>query len=423
MPSPMLMDSVIVFGDSLSDIGRKWTTKAGKAALAFNEMYVSPSGRYSDCRNWTDFMIEEATGGQSLVANTAESTIALSKRHINLGMKSMLDCAHPFQYANYAEGGACGDTPASKAAFLGTLKEQIDWFEADLRTTELQLGNTLFFVWFGANDLYTAGRPPAQMHQVADAVANVQRNRLVEIVRARHGKCRFMFVNLARALTSVRYTKQLAEAETALTTALKIQRAAPTHGRASNLWHAQQALNTAAARNVTSGRFSASARAVKNLQEKVTLIKGFETGVMNYNTHLSLIARGNGDAVAEVGNIISEETLNRLFEGNYHLMAGAIAGRATQVSAAQYDTTAVRPITTIDEVHPTDQMYKIIWAEIYAELKRSNSSFGELTGAQVASTLATLAGPSAAVRGDYNSVMEQIRAGGFKLKPPPPKAV
>ncbi len=416
---PFMMESVIVFGDSLSDIGRKWVTKAGKAALFMNEMYVSPSGRYSDCRNWTDFMIEEATG-KSLVAGTAQDTIAASAKHINLSKRSMLcsddDLFAPFQYANYAEGGACGDTPASKAAFLGTFKEQIDWFEEDLRVSNLPLGNTLFIVWFGANDLYTAGRPAADMHLVAEAVANTQRNRLANIVRKRGNACWFLFINLARALTAVRYTKQLGQAESAVRGILKNKDAEMSHGRASKLWHAQQALNSAASEKLTAGRFSSDGRKVKELQEKIALIKNFETGVMNYNTHLAIKTRGNGDAVAEVGNIISEETLNRLFEGNYHLMGGAMAGRAAHVTGATYNTAAKRPVTTIDEVHPTDQMYKIIWDEIYVEIKRSRITFGRLSGAPVATTLATLSGPSAAVKGDYNAVMEKIRAGNFNLR-------
>ena len=417
MPAPMLMNSVIVFGDSLSDIGRKWTTKSGKMARATNQMYVNPSGRFSDCRNWTDYMIEEATG-QSLVVSSASGTIALSKMHITLSSESMFSCEHPFQYANYAEGGACGDTPASKGPFLGTFKGQVDWFEQDLRANPtLPLGNTLFFAWFGANDLYTAGRPAEQMHQVADEVAKTQRNRLAQIVGARGGRCRFIFVNLARALTSVRYTRQLAEAEAAVTRALNIGRATPTQARASNLWHAQQALNTAASRNVTSGYFSATGRAVKNLQEKVKLVKGFETGVMSYNAQLAIDAHQNGDHVAEVGNVLSEETISRLFEGNYGLMAGATGERATHVSSSGYSTSSNRPVTTIDEVHPTDQMYKLIWGKIYEEIQAQGTSFGKLSGSRSASTLETLSGPSSDVRGNFGSVLDQIRGGQFQLRP------
>jgi phospholipase/lecithinase/hemolysin len=421
MPKPMLMDTVVVFGDSLSDIGRKWTTKSGRMARALNEMYVSPSGRFSDCRNWADYMIETATG-KSQVTNTAEGTIALAQLHVTLGSGSGFSgLDHAFQYANYAEGGACGDKPASKGPFLSTFKDEVDWFEADLLASPtLPLGNTLFVVWFGANDLYTAGRKASEMALVANVVAKTQRDRLCDLVAARGGTARFVFVNLARALTSVRYTKQLQEAERGLLQALNNERAATVSGgRASNAWHAQQALNIAAARRHTPDRFTTMGRAIRELQEKVAMIKNFEAGVMAYNTQLSLNATGNGDIVAEIGNILSEETVARLLEGNYGLVSGAMSTRATQVASKDY-AAAARPITTIDEVHPTDAMYKLIWEEIYTTFQRQGSTFGKLQGTLTAiSALAREAGPNAAVRGDFGAAMAQIRAGGFKLRPTP----
>jgi phospholipase/lecithinase/hemolysin len=80
---PMRMDTVVVFGDSLSDIGKKWKTNSGKAALWAGEMYVSPTGRYSDCRNWTDFMVEAATG-KTMIVGSAENTITISERFTSL---------------------------------------------------------------------------------------------------------------------------------------------------------------------------------------------------------------------------------------------------------------------------------------------------------------------------------------------------
>jgi phospholipase/lecithinase/hemolysin len=421
MPPPVLMDTVVVFGDSLSDIGRKWTTKSGRMARATNQMYVSPSGRFSDCRNWCDYMIETATGAPQ-VTNTAEGMIALAQKHVKLGAGSgFTGLDHVFRYANYAEGGACGDTPASKGPFLSTFKDEVDWFEVDLRAAPtLPLGNTLIVVWFGANDLYTAGRKAPEMALVANAVAKTQRNRLRELVAARGGTARFVFVNLARALTSVRYTKQLQDAEKKLLQALNNDRAATlSGGRASNLWHGQQALAIAAARRHTPDRFTTMGRAIRDLQEKVAMVKNFEAGVMAYNTQLSINATGNGDMVAEIGNILSEETVARLLEGNYGLVSGAMTQRATQVASQDYAATP-RPITTIDEVHPTDAMYKLIWEEIYATFQRQGSTFGKLQGTLTAiSALARESGPNAAVQGDFGAAMAQIRKGGFKLRPTP----
>jgi len=265
--------------------------------------------------------------------------------------------------------------------------------------------------------LYTAGRKPEEMHLVADAVADKQRHRLAKIVEGNGGQSRFIFVNLARALTSVRYTKQLEDAESALIDALnkdrsisqgKIVREVPAE-RKSRMWYAQQALDYAAAENVTEGRFRSKARAVRDLKQKLDAIKGFEVGVVNYNASLWKKALSNDDTVAPVGNVLSEETISRLFEGNYGLMAGAMTTRAEHVSSAGYSTSAKRPITTIDEVHPTDQMYKIIWGEIYDAIKRSQSTFGNLAGFGPESVLTALFKDK--VRDDFRSVLQDIRDG------------
>ena len=54
--------NVIVFGDSLFDIGVKWTTGMGRFARKIGKMTVNPSGRFSDCRNWTDYSTRKRRG-------------------------------------------------------------------------------------------------------------------------------------------------------------------------------------------------------------------------------------------------------------------------------------------------------------------------------------------------------------------------
>src|SRR5262249_40006116 len=140
------------------------------------------------------------------------------------------------------EGGACGDTPASKGPFLGTFKEQVDAFETDCKTLRLPLSNTLFIIWFGANDLYTAERKAAEMAQVAEQVAHRQRERLERIVAEQNQRtlrrgsrskytCKFIFCDLCRPLTSVRYSVRLQRAETAVRTILGASYAPPTAPR------------------------------------------------------------------------------------------------------------------------------------------------------------------------------------------------
>jgi hypothetical protein len=371
---PLRMHTVVVFGDSLSDIGKKWTTKSGRMARATNQMYVSPTGRFSDCRNWTDFMFEAATG-TTMVVDTAEATTALSARHTSLQKAGLvLDTSESgalnpecFRSANYAEGGACGDTPASKAAFLGTFKDQVDAFDTDCKTSDLPLGNTLCFIWFGANDLYTAGRSPQEMAFVAQEVAISQRRRLEAIVRRQNrntlGKAyasRFIFVDLCRPLTSVRYSMRLKVAEDkvkALLGAKSVAAARPKRG----VLQAHDTLQQAIGRGLKPGTSWGFANDVELLRAQVEETKALEQGVLLFNSTLTTIAHRNGDRVAEVGSCVSEDTLRKLVVGNYRLKSGAMGAAVTRhVSALSYGQSAsAEHITTIDEVHPTDQIWAI----------------------------------------------------------------
>lgn len=415
---PQQIDTVVVFGDSLSDIGRKWTTKAGKMARATGQMTVNETGRFSDCRNWCDYMVEAATG-QSLVVHSAAGSIAASSMHLTLGAESGFACTNPFQYVNYAEGGACGDTPYStgKRPFLSTFKEEVDWFEADLNTHMPVLGHTLFLVWFGANDLYTAGRPASEMPNVAREVAVNQRARLSQLVRGRGGTARFIFINLARPLTSVRYTNQITQVEAGLVAELGLTRpAASSPQGAGNLWYAKQALAQAAAQGRTGGRFTSVGRAIRNLEEKLAQIKEFEKGVMNYNVALAACAEQQRDRVAEIGCLLSEHSISRLILGNNGLTAGAMTGAAAHTAAVAYGP-AARPVTTSDEVHPTDHMYKIIWGEIREEIRRADCTFGQLDGAVNVSTLAAAAGPDAFTRHGMGGVLNELLTRRPVLRP------
>jgi hypothetical protein len=415
---PLMIDTVVVFGDSLSDIGKKWVTKSGRMARAFNQMYVSPTGRFSDCRNWTDFMFEQATG-LTMVVSSADTSIALSSRHTTLSANSMVPATVPnrFQYANYAEGGACGDTPHSKGPFLGTLKDQVDAFEKDCRTTKLPLGNTLFIIWFGANDLYTAGRSPDEMGEVAKQVARTQRDRLKNLVhelrRQSQWQARVIFCDLARPLTSVRYTLRLKQAEAELRKVGpkdSVEMVVGPQRPKGEMWHGLQALKGASP-------LQAKAKQYLLLKAQIAETKELERGVLNFNTMLALIARQSGDRVAEVGSCLSEDTLRALVQGNYRLREGASGTRAEHRSALSYqNSTDVAHLTTIDEVHPTDQVYKLIWMEIYEEIKKSDCAFGLLGGVGVATPLSTLSGPQPATRAGFGNVMAELQQGKFKLK-------
>ncbi|MBV8408146.1 MAG: hypothetical protein JOY64_10985 [Alphaproteobacteria bacterium] len=404
------MDSVIVFGDSLSDIGKKWLTKSGRLAKFTNQMHTSPTGRFSDCRNWTDFMYEAATG-DSLLTGTAAEAVAKSADHTSYSKEC---AAFGFQYANYAEGGACGDRPASKALFLGTFKDQIDSFEADCKSSGLPLGNALFIVWFGANDLYTAKRVPGQMDQVAREIAKTQRDRLAKIfdewnmaTAPLEGPytCKFIFADLCRPLSSVRYSMSLKKAEDKVIAHMgkKYSKEQAKHNQ--SLSNAENTLEQAGWQGKLPNRFG-RANAEEKLRRQIESIKSFEEGVRFFNQTLASIASGNGDLVAKLANCLSEDTIEQLLiRRDYGLKFGAMDEEAAFVSAPKYDeNNQPHTLTTIDEAHPTDQMYRLIWWEIFEQIKAADCTFGKLSPA----------GPASPTLGDltaHTELMKQIKEG------------
>lgn len=404
---PRVIRTVVVFGDSLSDIGRKWVTKSGRMARLVNEMRVNASGRFSDCRNWTDFMYEEA-GGVSLLGDDADSSYARSQQHMTISQASVVTPASgapTWCYLNYAEGGACGDTPREKAPFLGTFKDQVDEFEEQFRRVR-GLSDFLFIIWFGANDLYTANRPAAEMNVVANVVANTQRNRLRQIVQSVDANPVFLFVDLARPLTAVRYQLRLEGARAALTAAVRAQ----TKGgvemidvrRIQPLWRPAASVqrmldaNTRAAVGIANTHHIALEE-LRALENQVAQLRDLERGVNTYNTTLVSLALDHGDLMARMASCITEQTVESLVAGSRRLLnAGAAAQPAGHISASRYDQMVQQGyrtnITTIDQAHPTDQMYRLIWQEIRATILRANLTFGTLHGAPAASELSQRSG-------------------------------
>lgn len=415
---PLRVNTVVVFGDSLSDIGNKWVTKAGRMARLINQVRVSPSGRFSDCRTWTDYMYEEASG-DTLIVDTAAETIKRSREHTSYGSKNFMaqyasykrrpeGAPAPFGYANYAEGGACGYRPVEKARFLGTFEEQVDAFEQDCMASHLPLRDTLFIIWFGANDLYTSNRRADQMHLVAQEVAQRQRNRLVEIFKKQNLRkqgqataapqrnrvvqffkknqptapqrsalpdlytCKFIFVDMCTPLSSVRYAQRLERAEK--TTKSDLGHAglysAPADPK-RRLSGAVDTLHQADAQGV---------RATK-LIEQIADIKNLEEGVGNYNRTLAQIAGSNEDKVVKLGEFISEDTIAQLIlTADGRLKVGAMNSSVNKhVASKDYDKIkGPHPVAIIDQVHPTDFVHKLIWQQILKQIKASGCTFGLL---------------------------------------------
>ena len=417
---PLRMNTVVVFGDSLSDIGNKWVTKAGRMARLINQVRVSPSGRFSDCRTWTDYMYEEATG-DSLIVDTAAETIKRSREHTSYGSKNSMaqygsykkrsiGAPPPFGYANYAEGGACGYRPIEKARFLGTFAEQVDAFEKDCMASELPLRDTLFIIWFGANDLYTSNRKASEMHLVAQEVAQRQRHRLVEIFNKQNLRkqrqtaapqrsllpdffkkknqpmalptsgdeppalytCKLIFVDMCTPLSSVRYAQRLERAEKRPKSDLGHAGlySAPVDPK-RRLSGAVDTLDQAKAQD-----FRAT-----ELDEQIADIKNLEAGVQKYNQVLAQIAPQNGDQVVKLGEFISEDTIAQLvLTSDGRLKVGAMKSSVNKhVTPKDYEKgTGPRRVAIIDQVHPTDYVHKLIWQQILKHIRASDCAFGLL---------------------------------------------
>lgn len=363
-------------------------------------------------------MYEEA-GGTSLVGDDAGESYARSQNHMSLTAASQVFLDYnSFNYVNFAEGGACGDTPREKAAFLGTFKDQVDAFEGEFQRSGRGTGPYLFIIWFGANDLYTANRPHNELGLVANVIANVQRNRLKALVAAEDPDPKFIFVNLARPLTAVRYTNRLEAAKQKFMTAFRAESARHQDREMAERGLYKKALGAASLRMLrTAAPFVDDALAngwaaaeLQALMAQVEELKKLEQGVLLFNVELVRLARKNGDRVAELGSCLSEDSLERLVNGSYRLRAGAAATATnTQISARAYDQrTQAAPLTTIDQVHPTDAMYRLIWQEIRREILAANVTFGRLYGVPTPGTLSHLAGPTAATRTGFNAVMQEL---------------
>jgi hypothetical protein len=403
IPSSVLnIDTVVVFGDSLSDIGSKWVTKMGRVARLTGEMVVSSTGRFSDCRNWTDFMFE-AAGGASLVSVNADHSIAKSALHRSLSEKSEARPASGryFRYANYAEGGACGHTPASLAFALGTFEDQVNQFKSECASLPRgALGNVLFLIWFGANDLYTAGCQACQMGGVAEQVANVQRNALNEIVKGIATNVRFVFMDLARPLTSVRYKMRLKKAQTALKVAVMSHFPGPlSEGYAPIPSPGYSRFGKVAGYVSLAREHDLAAEQLKELTKQMKDIENLEVGVLTYNSCLAEATGRNGDTLVKIGSCLTEDTVRALVRGRYRLKKGAAPDKAEFISAHDYDLLgrsegrAVN-ITTIDEVHPSDELYRLIWLEIRQGIIAAGCAFGNLGNVVPTPVLSTLASSS-----------------------------
>jgi hypothetical protein len=178
---------------------------------------------------------------------------------------------------------------------------------------------------------------------------------------------------LARPLTSVRYQMRLEEAKNKL-------KFAPEES-----WTV-----VGGVRGGQLVRTFPQASARKALEKELEEIKNLETGVLSFNATLQKSAEKNRDRVVKIGERITEESVRALVSGNYRLKKGAAPKSATHISANDYNLLRRKwdftvNISTIDQAHPSDEMYRLIWHEIRNKIYKADCTFGRLNN-QIAKT-------------------------------------
>ncbi|MGI5455032.1 hypothetical protein ACQEWB_18000 [Streptomyces sp. CA-249302] len=177
----------------MSDIGNKWIWPWGEIGRLTRRMRVNETGRFSDGRNWADFLVEWATG-ETLMWGNRELSIRKSNDYRTLSKYSTLEVgswdrpvemrpwktledyiaelkrpqppkpAPPeLRYVNYAMGGCIVTmdwTFPPKFGALSYLRGQVEDYILQRREMGTQFGGpTLHVVWIGLNDFVTVLRP------------------------------------------------------------------------------------------------------------------------------------------------------------------------------------------------------------------------------------------------------------------------
>lgn len=201
---------IVIMGDSLSDPGNKQHTLSGIVARASHKARINKAGRFSDGKNWTDFIWEWA-GGNSLIQGNAGKSQELTKKHLSLKDSKDGNNHTNFSYVNYAVGGAVIEESKNLVRKLGltTIDEQKDKYFTELYEEYTRTNNapddTLHIIWAGLNDSVTDGKDPAEMKGLVDKI-----EKLIDETHERFKSYggnppRFMLINNPNPQAAVRY--------------------------------------------------------------------------------------------------------------------------------------------------------------------------------------------------------------------------
>lgn len=317
------ISNLIIFGDSMSDIGNKRETKMGMIARGLGLMRTNEVGRFSDGRNWTDFLWQWA-GGRRLVTENQATSLAMTEVHRSLGPDSNQDSGfgRPFHYVNYAEGGAMGasDRPATG---LGTFKDQVLRYVKEREAFALR-GNTLHIIWFGLNDLVTNNRPPATMDYVVDEIGTGMRAIDMHFGAREHY---YVVINLPSPVGAQRFIKANALALVA------------GYDKGATVFNAHLA-------GLTNGRYY-------DVGDHVTLVDmhGFVNDVNDHMERYGLVDASQPHGV-------------RVDYGTFGEDGGDPATR--------------KCVATSDDAHPTEAVYKLMARHVATQIKGAGYELGDL---------------------------------------------
>lgn len=206
------IERIVVFGDSLSDIGVKRNTPTGMLARLFGLARINKIGRFSDNKNWTDF-IWEWSGNESLVdAKSPDESNKLTAYHLSLENSRHGAKNNSLSYCNYATGGAVADTAVHLANKIGltTFEQQVNQYKQDLQKTPNDKPITnLFIVWFGLNDVVTDAKDISKI----EAVVQRQKDLCNQIgketkLHNQASECYFIVINLPDPQDAIRFVDQ-----------------------------------------------------------------------------------------------------------------------------------------------------------------------------------------------------------------------
>ncbi|MBL1076287.1 hypothetical protein JK358_17960 [Nocardia sp. 2] len=374
---PTAIQNLIVLGDSLSDIGIKREAPSGMFARAGGMMRTNEVGRYSDGKNWTDFVVEWM-GGEPLIREDQTTTEHATAPHRRLTKECLVlgtdrGALAPVRYANYAEGGAIATSDwkvRPKAGALGFLKEQVDRYLSDRQKLGANYtGDTLHIVWIGLNDIITAGRPdglelepqaastqepvkvPSQSTKGTGITPLVQEinheiNRIADAVGAGHEH--FILIDLPDPRVSVRFQEKVAD---------KGEGAAAAEAR--QVWRFNDLLA-----HLTKYWPSTSTLTPRVSSDPAELKKG----AVSSFTAADVTPVGGADQ-AKITLVRMAEWMNVVSGNpkNFELQAlPQVHGPVRYLGAAEpmRDPGLRRALTTSDLAHPTEAVYQLIGRQI-----------------------------------------------------------